>query len=359
MKKSYKLLVLVLICLGIHLFGRNSQWVDDYYAYGIYLYISKALRFLLGWIPFSIGDFLYLAIIILVLRVIIIFFRKVLKKEITKSYVVQKIYRNVSLLCIVYILFQLLWGLNYSRTGITKDFELTIDSVNRNDLDTLVYSLHQKLNENARLVYNSDRKSITTDESIFNKADTAFQALSLKYQWLAYQPHSIKPTFFGWLLNYSGFLGYYNPFTGEAQVNTTVPKFNHPFIAVHEIGHQLGYAKENEANFIGYLAGKESKDASMRYAIYYDMYQYAVNDLWQLDSTKAKKYQYTLHRQVKADQLENYKFYRDKKNLMEPLVRWVYSRFLIINNQPSGLYSYNEVVGWLIAYYKNYGEAFI
>ena len=357
--KKYKLLILVFICLSIHFFGRNSHWVDDYYAHGFYLYISKGLRFLLGWLPFSLGDILYLGVIILVLRAVFIFFRKIFKKEITKTYLYQKIYSSVSLLCMVYILFQLLWGLNYSRSGIAKDFNLTIDSVNKNDLDTLVYSLHQKLNENARLVYGTDKKSIQSDKIVFKRADTAFQKLSVNNHWLHYRPHSIKSTFFGWLLNYSGFLGYYNPFTGEAQVNTTVPKFNHPFIAVHEIGHQLGYAKENEANFIGYLAGKESNDANMRYAIYYDMYQYAVNDLWQLDSAKAKKYEYTLHRQVKANQLENYKFYRDKKNRIEPLIRWVYSRFLIINNQPSGLYSYNEVVGWLIAYYKKHGKTFI
>ncbi len=57
-----------------------------------------------------------------------------------------------------------------------------------------------------------------------------------------------------WLGNYLGFTGYYNPFTGEAQVNTTVPQFLLPNIALHEMGHQIGYAKEDEANFSAYLA---------------------------------------------------------------------------------------------------------
>ncbi len=66
---------------------------------------------------------------------------------------------------------------------------------------------------------------------------------------------------YSYLGNYLGFTGYYNPFTGEAQVNTTVPLFVQPFTTCHEIGHQLGYAKENEANFAGYLAAKSSPDA--------------------------------------------------------------------------------------------------
>ncbi|TXH20683.1 MAG: DUF3810 domain-containing protein [Chitinophagaceae bacterium] len=355
LNQKYKVLLLVVFSLCIHFFARNTSWVDDFYAQSTYLYIAKGLRFLMGWIPFSLGDLFYLLIIILLLKSVFIFIKKVKNKKLLVQNWQLKLSKFISVICIVYISFQLLWGLNYSRTGVSKDFDLYIDSVNTSDLDTLVYALHQKLNEKARVVYGSDRSSLHSDKVIFTTASEAYKKLSNTYPWLNYQPHSIKPTFFGFILNYSGFLGYYNPFSGEAQVNTTVPAFMHPFVAVHEIAHQLGYAKENEANFIGFLAGKNSNDVNMQYAIYYDMYQYAVNDLWQLDSLKAKRYEYTLHRQVKADMLVNYQFYKDKKSPLEPFVRWIYSRFLIINNQPSGLYSYNEVVGWLIAYYKKNG----
>jgi hypothetical protein len=76
----------------------------------------------------------------------------------------------------------------------------------------------------------------------------------------------------GWLGNYVGFTGYYNPFTGEAQVNTTVPKFLQPFTASHEVAHQLGYAKEMEANFVGYLAASHSTDTLFRYSVYLDLF---------------------------------------------------------------------------------------
>jgi hypothetical protein len=36
---------------------------------------------------------------------------------------------------------------------------------------------------------------------------------------------------------------------------------------------------------------------------------------------------------------------------------WGYGEFLKANNQPAGKRSYNEVVAWLIAYYKKFGTA--
>ncbi len=47
-----------------------------------------------------------------------------------------------------------------------------------------------------------------------------------------------------------GVTGYLNPFTNEAQVNTTVPAFLQPFMTCHEIAHQLGFAPEEDANFV-------------------------------------------------------------------------------------------------------------
>ena len=103
----------------------------------------------------------------------------------------------------------------------------------------------------------------------------------------------------GWLGNYSGFTGYYNPFTGESQVNSTVPVFTIPYTACHEVAHQLGYAKEMEANFAGYLAASTSDDNFFRYSVYLDLFRYANRNLFLLDCRgsvlHAKRPQSTRH----------------------------------------------------------------
>ena len=183
----------------------------------------------------------------------------------------------------------------------------------------------------------------------------AYDEAAKQYSFLKYHPKSIKPSLFSYLGNYLGFQGYYNPFSGEGQVNTTVPRFLEPFVTTHEIAHQLGYGKENEANFVGYLASKSYNSAIFRYSVYYDMYNYAVGEVYRRDTTLAKSFQVTVHPQVKKDQQEFRDFYRRYRNPVEPVVMWGYGHFLKANNQPAGKRSYNEVVAWLIAYYKKFG----
>ncbi len=152
-----------------------------------------------------------------------------------------------------------------------------------------------------------------------------------------------------------GFSGYYNPFSGEAQVNTTIPRFVQPFTTCHEIGHQLGYAKEEEANFCGFLATKSSKDPAFRYSVYVDLYLYSASALYALDSTAFIPYRESLHPDVRQDLRDLSAFYRKYQNPFEPLIHAFMETILKANRQPQGINSYDEVVGLAIAYYRKYG----
>ena len=173
---------------------------------------------------------------------------------------------------------------------------------------------------------------------------------------LYYHNPSVKFSFYGYLANYMGFSGYYNPFSGEAQVNTTIPRFVQPFTTCHEIGHQLGYAKEEEANFCGFLATKSSPDPAFRYSVYVDLYMYAASALYQLDSTAFIPYRESLKPTVRKDLHDLRAFYRKYQNPFEPIIHLIYGRYLKANRQPQGINSYDEVVGLAIAYYRKNGD---
>jgi hypothetical protein len=172
---------------------------------------------------------------------------------------------------------------------------------------------------------------------------------------MRYEPASLKTSLWGWLGNYSGFTGYYNPFTGEAQVNTTVPKFLQPFIACHEVAHQVGYAKEMEANFVGYLAATASDDTLFHYSVYLDLFTYANRNLFFIDSAAAKLYRKELLPSVVNDLKEWREFTRRHHGPLEPIVRWVYGKYLERNQQPMGILSYDEVTAFIISFYKKFG----
>ena len=86
---------------------------------------------------------------------------------------------------------------------------------------------------------------------------------------------ALKPNLYSGLGNYFGYTGYYNPFTGEAQVRTDIPQILTPAIACHEVAHQLGYASEDEANFIAYLLCSHSNNIYFKYAITLELIDYA------------------------------------------------------------------------------------
>lgn len=354
-RKTFFTILCLVLAITIKVISFFPEWVEKYYSNGVYIYISKILHFSLGWLPFSIGDLLYLLLIgYLIYQMIKLVknFRKLFSPKNIKRAFVKILFIGL----MVYVVFYGFWGLNYSRIGISGQLNLDNQNYFVQDLDTLVALLQKKLNTNASLLTPAMRDSFRRNRQLFDGATRAYQLAAKQYPFLKYKAASVKPSVFSYLFNYTGYQGYYNPFTGEAQVNTTIPQCVEPFVASHEIAHQLGYAKESEANFVGYLVSSKHPSVNFRYSVYFDMYNYSIGELYYADSAKVKNYNGALHPQVIKD-IDDYRaFYERYKNPVEPLLKWVYSHFLMFNNQPSGMESYSEVTRWLIAYYKKYGK---
>lgn len=349
-------IMVITLAVVIKVVSMYPAWVEQYYTLGCYPVIAALQRGLLGWIPFSVGDILYGAVIIFVAYQTVRLAKRIKRKQISRPYGYRLIRKAFFILLLIYISFYGLWGLNYSRQGIASQLNLQEQEYTTTDLDTLVDLLSRKLNSNAQLMTPAIRDSFKLKRHLFFNASLLYDIAATKYPFLSHKGYSVKPSLFSYLGNYLGFQGYYNPFTGEAQVNTTVPLFVEPFIAAHEIAHQLGYAKESEANFVGFLACRLHPSVHFKYAVYFDMYHYAVRELAFADSLKASGYDSALHKQVKQDIADYIAFYKKYRNPIEPYIDKMYGYFLRANNQPKGKRSYNEVVTWLITYYKKYGK---
>ena len=224
------------------------------------------------------------------------------------------------------------------------------------EIDTLTDLLQKRLNFYADTIDLKQRDSFNKKRILFEKTTEAYLYADKLHSFLRYYPQSLKPSLFSYLGNYLGFQGYYNPFSGEGQVNTTIPRFLEPFVSAHEAAHQLGYAKENEANFVAFIACRSYPNPTFRYSMYLDMYLYAVTELGRKDSLLARSYFEKLNPQVKKD-IEDYKdFFRRYRNPVEPVISWIYDGYLQANDQPEGKRSYNQVVAFLIAYYTKFGK---
>jgi hypothetical protein len=349
--------ILLVCCIAVNMYSANAIRVESGFSTVFYPSFSKILRLCFGWLPFSIGDFLYGGLVVYLLvklfKLVRFFWSK--KRRVNDKVNIKSVFFSIFNFCaILYLIFNIFWGINYNRIGIATQLHLKIEKYSVEDLKKINEVLVEKINASKQILV---RKSVIypTNKELFLKTDSAYMVAKKKYPFLHYEKRSIKTSMWGWLGNYTGFLGYYNPFTGEAQVNTTVPKFTQPFTTCHEVAHQLGYAKEMEANFVGYLAASASKDTLFQYSVYTDLFTYANRTLYFADSAASLAYRKKLSSDVIKDFKERRQFNLAHQSFAEPIVRYFYDKFLQSNEQPMGILSYDEVTAFIIAYYKKNG----
>lgn len=353
-----KVLFLLFIAVLIKVLALNENWVERYYTYGVYWQLSSFLRVLLGWVPFSVGDLIYFfAVLYLLFQAVkAIRFVKLKKSGPAAAWKIGRKLIRISLL--VYVVFNIGWGLNYNRKGIAEQLNLKVQPYTTEELYGLTHLLMHQVNHFAAQIDTLNREK--RDPVFINKSVAHYKKASLQFPFLTYRYPSIKPSLYSSIGHFFGFTGYYNPFSGEAQVKTSIPFFLKPFVISHEIAHQLGYAKENEANFVAFLIGKNANDAETRYSLYFELFNYVLLDYAAAagkESTNELKK--GLHPLVIKDRdvLKNY-FLRTKNGLQPWILRF-YDRFLKLNNQPKGAATYNDIIAWLIAYQKKFGTAAI
>ncbi|HVI48469.1 MAG TPA: DUF3810 domain-containing protein [Chitinophaga sp.] len=343
-------LTLTAILLLKALFALSNRF-SDFYFHRWYSWSSAAFRQITGIVPFSVGDVIYAAWIVTA----VFFLLNVCYKLIRLAWAEVGLLalKGIHSLLQLYLAFLILWGFNYERNTLLSDTGIVTGAINTQQLYHLSDTLVQLVNaEKAKL---GDTTGVTqtdlSDTAVFHKAITAYEAAALKWPALRYKRPSIKPALFGEWLNYIGTTGYLNPFTNEAQVNTTTPAVLHPFITCHEIAHQLGYAPEEEANFVGYLAATSIPDSRFRYAANFDMFLYSVRQLAYKDTTLARTVWSKAVPGVKADYKAIIKFYEQYSGKIEDYSAQMYDKYLKANKQEKGIRSYGEVTGWLVAYF--------
>ena len=329
--------------------GQHPNFIETYYSNGIYQYTSKLFRYVFGWFPFSVGDLLYLFAIIYGIRWFVKNRKRIVKD--TKAWFVD----IISVLSIVYFLFHLLWGMNYYRQPLHDNLKLEADYTTE-ELVIVTKMLIEKSNKiHSQIVKKDSLKVVIPYEknNIINLVPSGYKNLKHDFPDLEYQPKSLKKSLFSYPLAYSSVGGYLNPLTNEAQLNGIIPTYKFPTTASHEIAHQLGYAAENEANFIGCLAAINHNNMYFNYSGYTFGLRYCLNEIYTRDELLYD----TLVATVNPGILKNYKETREFRDAhyspLVPFFNKFFNGFLKANNQDKGMESYSYVVALLVNYFES------
>ena len=326
--------------------SKNTGWIETNYSQGIYPKISRFLRSILGVFDFSIGDILYIIVLISILSFL---WRKVRKRQVT---VLEFIRKTLYLCSVVYFLFHALWGFNYYRKPLHEILNIEHE-YSTEELEKITYKLLETSNELHKSLELNDSLPVVfpyNTAEIFDKTSEAYIDIKKVFPSLDYTPKSIKTSMLSKPLSYMGFGGYLNPFTNEAQVNGYIVPYKMPVTSCHEEAHQLGFAKENEANFIGAMTCMYSNDPYFKYSGYTFALRYCVNELYLRDEQKGICVLEKIRPGIRANYKEISDFWEAHENPLEPLFKVFYNQFLKVNNQAGGLRSYNYVVALFVNY---------
>jgi hypothetical protein len=354
MKRFFIYLALALLLMG---FGYFPAMVERYYSSGLYPVLLDVRLWITAWLPFSIGDLLYIFVCIYLIYKLIRSLIHIKKEGISKA----KVWRASAIILLVWISFKLLWGLNYDRLGAGHLLDIEQKAYSGAAVDSLVNELIDSLNSTRKLLtqvkIQVDTLPVGNPAPYFSWAQEAYQRAKTSYTFLPKQAPRVKATLFNPLADYVGFTGYFNPFTAEGQVRTDMPGLELPFVACHETAHMLGFASESEANLIGYLVAIQSTNPYVRYSAYNEIFTYAQREQFVLFAQQKDSVGFMgavaqnrarLDTLVKQDRQALRRFFNRHRSSVAPIMAGVYEQYLFLNKQNAGLKSYDEVIGWLI-----------
>jgi hypothetical protein len=349
-RKAWRqLLVLSLLAGIIFLWGLSTSLAESLYADTVYPVISLCLRTVSSLVPFTLGDVLYLLLIAYVVYSLFRFGRKLMKKQVRKTEAWLTAMQVLRFILILYIAFKLLWGLNYSRPSISHQLGISNHRYSDKQLVRLTQLIIQKINhlEKLRSALPAKARNRYNMETLKSKAIASYNNLKYRQAFFTYRIPSVKPVINSWVITKIGLEGYYNPLSGEANVNMLLPVVDLPFVTAHEIAHQLGVAREDEANLVGYLVATNSKDLNFQYSGYYAILR---NLLFEVRLIAPDQYE-ALYESINPRTITDYKngiaFWRQYNNQMFGYMSATLDSFLKINNQHKGIDSYQDIVLWV------------
>ena len=316
----WKAAVWSLIGVGVQTFaGIMPSIVESTYSERVYYYIPRVFSFINNLIPFSIGEIFFLLLGFYFFSWLLWYLRRVFRQEsrlldVTKLFWLQMFWT----FSVLFVLFLVLWGLNFQRTEISEAAGLERPPVRTDELQVVGARIVSLINSS----YSSYEASVSdqnlsgvsrlpyTDLVLNRNLENAFQKTGLIGKASQSGVGIPKPLLLSSVASWLGIDGIYMPFTGEATYNKDIPANILPFVIAHQKAHQRGYAREDEANFVAYVACTSADDPYIRYS----GHLHSIKVLKALERANIERYTEAIGPGPSADLLERGKFWERVKN---------------------------------------------
>jgi len=254
----------------------------------------------------------------------------------------------------LYALFCLLWGVNFWTDSFQEKSGIYAQPVAPEDLLRVTVYFAQQLSETADTVERDENGIFAVSrEEILAYAPQAYDGVEEMLPFLEFDDPGVKPMAFSRMFSRMDFTGFYCSYTGESNVNVDSPASMLASTVCHELGHQRGYASEQECNFLAVLAATNSGHPAYVYSGWLKGYIQVSNALYRLSPEVYWAIRHALPETVQADLAYNTDYWEQfKDTTIQKISTTAYDGMLKAYGDARGIQSYGTVVDMLVAYYK-------
>lgn len=356
---------LTAVCVLLNVLAWNSEKFSRFYMQRVFPKITAPFARLTSGLPFSLGEVLIvIALIGVPLSVIAFIVLMIVKrKNRDAKRTIRRVYGYTYAWIFVYIL--LTETLNcfvlYHSPTFAELYGYPQDKYTAGQLEQLADRLIAETNALSEQVKRDEKGQFVLTADLDETAEKAMLSLAEDYPQLDgfyASPKAVKNSFF---MSQQYLMGIYFPFTMEANYNDEMYSLNMPDTVCHELAHTKGFIREDEANFIGFLACHGSDNAEYRYSGYIRALKYVMSECEEncTEETVSRLYN-ALSDGVRADWNGNVDYWQEVQESDEGLIDSetvaevsdkAMETSLKLNGVEDGKKSYGRMVDLLLDWY--------
>ncbi len=348
-------LLLAAICLQC-LARLSPDLTENLYSRSVYPHVARALSAINRGVPFSAGEALLIDGTCSLVAALLFRIARLYRKEMKwRAFLSSTACFVLWLTGIGLLLFMLLFGLNYQRQTLshTLGYEgyvaspVEIESISGLIIDRINDSYAEAhaagVSGGAGFHYPGRAAIVKSIEESYRREEGLIGASSNGLG-------PPKPVYFSHAMTRLGLGGVFMPYTGEPNYNAEIPEFDLPFDMAHEMAHQRGFAREDEANFIAFLVCTHASEPFVRYSGYLNGLRVMVA-LFRVSPERHRELYKTLDSGPRSDLRARSEFWARSEGRTQVLSNKINNLYLKANLIRTGVRSYNDVVSLIIGYY--------
>jgi hypothetical protein len=322
---------------------------------------ARILRFLFAKatnaFPFSLAEALLLCVPVALLVLVVLFVRLICKN---RARALASLLSFGSGCLAFYCLFVWMFGIGCHTTSIDQKLQIQREGVAVEELQKTASLLVLEINALApQIPFVPNGRSLMplTLEQMNDSLNEAYRTLHTQYSFIQGMHTNVKYVANSHWMSYTHLTGIYTYYTGEANINVMFPDYTLPYTAAHELAHQRGISREDEAQFVAFLACMECEEPYIRYSAYLNVYEYVANQLYGADPEAY----YEVASQLCEQAIYEMRAYSDffepyRETKTSQVAGEVNDAYLKHYGQTEGVRSYGLVVDLAVAYYKQAGK---